>query len=241
MPKITTYLEPKPSLKTVLLLALLPFAIKLTCMSFSVIGYSVQSLYKIAQLAIPIFWRRKVQQYRGWQAVWPIDQPCPSWRLWLISVLVAIVLSVSAIMAITFLAPLLEIKPEILNSSFSKKFDLTPMIAILVVAYLFTINAAIEELHFRAWLDDELSKRCDSRLATIISSAMFAGMHLFIFIGMEPLGPLLLVLVFAALFIAGIGWSLIAKQPGGIHAAWLSHGLTDAVLLTWGLFWLGFL
>jgi hypothetical protein len=53
--------------------------------------------------------------------------------------------------------------------------------------------------------------------------------------------PLVLWLVFASLFIAGVSWSLIARRPGGIHAAWLSHGLTDAGLLTWGLFWLGYL
>ena len=68
----------------------------------------------------------------------------------------------------------------------------------------------------------------------------FGAMHGFIFSGVATVGPLAKLLLFVALFIAGISWSLIARRPGGIHAAWLSHGLTDAALLTWGLSWLGY-
>ena len=53
-------------------------------------------------------------------------------------------------------------------------------------------------------------------------------------------GAAVLALVFVSLWIAGASWSLIARRPGGIHAAWLSHGLTDSGLLTWGLLWLGY-
>jgi hypothetical protein len=48
------------------------------------------------------------------------------------------------------------------------------------------------------------------------------------------------VLLFVALLLIAVVWSLLARRPGGIHAAWLSHAMTDAGLLTWGLFWLGY-
>jgi hypothetical protein len=63
---------------------------------------------------------------------------------------------------------------------------------------------------------------------------------MFIFSGFPDVTVWVLSLVFLSLMIAGVSWSLIARREGGIHAAWLSHGLTDAGLLTWGLFWLGF-
>ncbi|MFV2069965.1 MAG: hypothetical protein ACC645_23610 [Pirellulales bacterium] len=68
----------------------------------------------------------------------------------------------------------------------------------------------------------------------------------------RPGGPLATLLLLAALpfcakgvvlglFAAGVVWSGITRLSGGIHAAWLAHGLTDAGLLTWGLFYLGYL
>ena len=75
----------------------------------------------------------------------------------------------------------------------------------------------------------------------IVSASAFASMHLLIFRGMPgaTAGPQ--AVVFASLALAGLFWSYLARRPGGIHAAWLSHGLTDALLLTWGLRWLGYL
>ena len=146
----------------------------------------------------------------------------------------------TAIVAVLTLAPMLAIDPEKIRAGLSDKFALTPAKAAIAVAYLFTINAALEELHFRAWLDRELTVRFGNRTGILLSAAVFAAMHMFIFSGMEGVTIWVLALVFLSLTIAGVSWSLIARRPGGIHAAWLSHGLTDAGLLTWGLFWLGF-
>ena len=65
-------------------------------------------------------------------------------------------------------------------------------------------------------------------------------MHTFIFAGFGGPESLILPAVFVALAVMGIAWSWLARFPGGIHAAWLAHGLTDAGFLTWGLFWLGY-
>lgn len=232
----------RPSVWSVLALAALPFLIKLGVVAAGATGYGLQSLYKLAQLAAPVYWRRAVDRRRGWSIVWPVDESLPSGRTVMMAVGVAALLAGTAILGILLVAPAagIPIDPQEIRSGFDARFQLTPLRAAGIVLYLLTINAALEELHFRAWLDRELSARWGARGGIGISAAAFALMHLFIFADMPAVTPLVLLLIFGALAIAGVAWSLIARRPGGIHAAWFSHGLTDAGLLTWGLFWLGY-
>ncbi len=226
----------------VLMLAALPFVAKGAVVWWGLKGYAWQSLYKVVQIAIPVGWRRQVEGHRGTYAVWPWDAGWPGAGTWFIAVLAAIGLAGSAVVAVTQIAPAmgLVIDPTELRAQMDDKFAMTPARAALVVLYLFTLNAAIEELLFRWWLDREVSAAWGDCLGIGISGSVFAAMHLFIFADMSAVTPLMLGLVFAALFLAGLVWSLIARRQGGIQAAWLSHGLTDAGLLTWGLFWLGY-
>ena len=110
----------------------------------------------------------------------------------------------------------------------------------IVVVFLTSINSALEELHFRAWLDPELSRRFGDSAGIVASAAAFGAMHVLIFANMRDVTPVVLGLVFLALFAMGTAWSMLARRPGGIHAAWFSHALTDAGLLTWGLYWLDY-
>ena len=103
-----------------------------------------------------------------------------------------------------------------------------------------TLNSGLEELHFRVWLDRELSRRYGDAVGIIFSAAAFAAMHLFIFANMRGIAAAAFACSLRALFAVAVAWSLLARRPGGIHAAWLSHALTDAGLMTWGLFWLGY-
>lgn len=226
----------------ILALASVPFVIKLGVLLAGATGYALQSLYKIAQLAVPAYWRGAIDRRRGWGVFWPVDEPLPSWTTVAAAVAVAAMLAGTAVCGVLFIAPTAGIAVNLqeLRSGFDTRFHLTPARAALIVLYLLTINAALEELHFRAWLDRELSSRWGSTVGILISAGAFALMHLFIFAGMPAATPVVLCLVFVGLGVAGICWSLIARRPGGIHAAWLSHGLTDAGLLTWGLFWLGY-
>jgi membrane protease YdiL (CAAX protease family) len=226
----------------VLALACVPFLVKFAVSVAGATGYGWQSLYKLAQLAVPAYWRRTIDRRRSWEVLWPVEQRLPSWSTMAIAVGVAAALAGAAVFGILVVAPVagIGIDPASLRSGFDEKFTLTPLRAVLIVIYLLTLNAALEELHFRAWLDRELSARLGNAAGIAISAAAFALMHLFIFAGMPAATPVILLLVFAALFVAGVAWSVIARRPGGIHAAWLSHGLTDAGLLTWGMFWLGY-
>ncbi len=223
-----------------ILLALLPAIAKLAVKMLGVTGYAFQSAYKVFQLAAPVFWRRKFGRHKWLSTVWPTNEPLPSATTWLLAVGVAMVLAGSAVATVLLLTEPLGLDRQTLREQFDAKFNMTPLLAIGVVLYLLTVNAALEELHFRAWLDRELAARFGDPAGILLSAVAFAGMHLFIFADMAGVTPLMLALVFVALFIGGVCWSLIARRPGGIHAAWLSHGLTDAGLLTWGLFWLGY-
>ena len=220
-------------------LAILPFAAKVLVVASGRTGYLVQSTYKALQAAAPIGWRRRFG-HRGLDCLWPVREPLPAASTWALAVLVAAALAGAAIAAVSVAAGRLGIDPAVLKTQYDAKFSLTPLKAAGIVAYLFTLNAALEELHFRAWLDREIAARFGHPAGIAVSASAFAAMHLGIFAGMEGATPIVLGLVFIGLLIAGVSWSLIARRPGGIHAAWLSHGLTDAGLLTWGLFWLGY-
>jgi len=74
-----------------------------------------------------------------------------------------------------------------------------------------------------------------------ISACAFALMHSLIFAGLPGIPVAGIALVCCGLAVAGVTFSLVMRLPGGIHAAWLCHGIVDALLLGWGLFWIGFL
>lgn len=223
-----------------LALALLPAVVKGIVWGVGLEGYAWQSSYKLLQLAAPILWRWWYGRRRGPALLWPVDEPLPAVGRWLAGVGIALGLAGSAILAVLLLAGALGLDPAALRAEFDQRFVLTPAKAVLVVVYLLSLNAALEELHFRAWLDRELRAHWGAVAAALVSSAAFAAIHLFIFAGMQGVSGLLLALVFLSLWGAGIAWSWLAQRPGGIHVAWLSHGLTDAGLLTWGLWWLGY-
>jgi membrane protease YdiL (CAAX protease family) len=237
----STSQDRRGSIWLIYLLAALPFAARAVTDVFGLPIHYGQVSYKLLLLIAPLWWRRRYDGRRWLACFWPIDEPLPNAATWLMAVASAAVLAGGAIFLIPLLAGPLGIEAVALGGEFTRRFDLTPLRAALIVAYLFTINAALEELHYRAWLDRELSARFGSPAGIIASAAIFSALHMFIFAPMAGVTLPVLVLIGVALFLAGALWSLLARRRGGIHAAWLSHGLTDAALLTWGLFWLGLL
>jgi membrane protease YdiL (CAAX protease family) len=133
------------------------------------------------------------------------------------------------------------IDPEPIRAGLDVRFAVGPVGACLVVIFLSLLNSALEELHFRAWLDREISSRWGTVAGISISAVAFGAMHVLIFLGMPGLPCLAMLLVPLGLAVAGVAWSILMRLPGGIHAAWFSHGLTDSLLLGWGLHWLGYI
>ncbi len=222
------------------LLALAPFAAKVISLVWLGNNYLAQSAYKVFQLAAPLWWRRSVDRRRGLAVLWPLERGWPAASTWAIAVGIAAAAVATAVVVLPWLAARLGIEAEPLRQDLDARFSMTPGRAALVVLFLSTWNAALEELHFRGWLDPELSRRFGDRVGIGGSAIAFAAMHLFIFANMHGATYVAMALLFLTLAAMGVIWSLLARRPGGIHAAWLCHALTDAGLLTWGLFWLGY-
>jgi membrane protease YdiL (CAAX protease family) len=223
-----------------LALALTPFAIKAASLAWFAQNYLAQSVYKLAQLAAPAGWRRQIDGRRGLACLWPIDEPLPSPATWALAVAIAAFSIASASVLVPWFAARAGLEPSALRAHFDEHFAMTPWRAMTVVAYLALINSALEELHFRAWLDRELSARWGQVAGVTASATAFAGMHTFIFARLAGLTAMMLAGVFVGLAVMAVLWSLLARRSGGIHAAWLSHGITDAGFLGWGLVWLGY-
>lgn len=222
-----------------LTLATLPFLAKAAVLATGVTGYLAQSLYKIFQLLIPCCWRRMLGK-RGLSILWPVEEPLPSLRTWLIATGAGVALSGTGIVFVLALSGALGIDPAVIREGLAGRFGVSGMSALAVVVFLAVINAAIEELHFRAWLDREISMRIGNKAGIGISASAFALMHSMIFAGLPGISVPAIALACMALVIAGVTFSLVMRRPGGIHAAWLCHGIVDVLLLGWGLFWLGF-
>ncbi|HAI98451.1 TPA: hypothetical protein DCL30_02815 [Candidatus Peribacteria bacterium] len=220
--------------------ASIPFLVKIAVLSLGVSGYLLQSLYKVFQLIVPGVWRYRDGK-TGARIVWPTDEPRPSAVLWIMATLIALVLSLSAIVALQLLIPLFHLDPETLRRGLDARFAVGPVGAVAVVVFLSFLNSALEELHFRAWLDRELSRSTGDTIGIITSASLFGLMHGLIFLGLPDVPTSLIPLAIIGLAIGGICWSLLLRKSGGIYAAWWSHGLTDALLLGWGLSWLGYL
>lgn len=220
--------------------ASLPVAAKCVVLALALQGYVAQSLYKVLQLAVPAVWRWR-GGLRGAAVLWPVDVPLPTARLWLGATTLGLSLSAAGAIAAWLLLPALGLSPLHLRAAFDARFAVTPLQAVLVVVFLSCANSALEELHFRAWLDRELLRRAGDATGIAVSAMVFGIMHALIVWGLPGVTPVLLCLVAIALALAGAAWSLLARCPGGIHAAWWSHALTDALLLTWGLWWLGYI
>ena len=229
-----------PGAGVVLALAAIPFALKVASQTWLPANYAAQSLYKLGQLLVPVVWRRRVDGQWGGACLWPVDQPRPAASTWAAAVIVAGVSILLAALLVPRVASALGVAPAEVRRHLEDKFSLAPSLLLPAIVFLSTLNAGLEELHYRAWLGQELSRRWGPTLGIATSSALFAAMHLFIFAGVRDVGCSALAVLFVVLAAAGTLWSLIALRPGGIHAAWLCHGLTDAGLLGWGLVWLGY-
>ena len=147
-------------------------------------------------VAAPVGWRRTVDQPARAVVLWPIDQPWPRpgtwarrWRLprspsgWPRS------------RCRRWPATWASKRPRSAKK-WMQSFTSLPRRAVAVVVFLTALNSALEELHFRAWLDPELSRRFGNAVGITTSAAAFAGMHLFIFADMRGVTPLAFGLVF---------------------------------------------
>lgn len=221
-------------------LAAAPAVAKVVSQALFSQNYLAQSAYKLLQLAAPVGWRSAAEGRRGLRSLWPVEEPLPSRGVWLSAAALSAGTIALAIVLLPLVAAWLGLQPAALRAHFDREFGLHPWAALVIVAFLSTLNAALEELHFRHWLDGQLSARYGDRVGIGVSAVAFGGMHAFIFARLPGVTMVVLALVTLGLAAVGASWSLLCRRPGGIHAAWFAHAVTDAGFLTWGLWWLGY-
>lgn len=214
----------------IILLAAMPFAVK--ALTLGMTGYVLQSLYKVVQLLIPVGWR--------WAHGETFNEPRPTRSVLLLGILVAVLGTGIAIVAVLLVTSLFQLNPATIRMGFDTRFAVSGSQAFAVVVFLSVINSALEELHFRYWLDAELSRRAGTTVGIAVSALAFGCMHGFIVLGLPDIPSMLIIPIALGIALMGACWSGLMRYPGGIYAAWLSHALTDVLLLTWGLFWLGY-
>lgn len=229
------------SIFKILALASLPFIAKGAVLYVGLSGYVLQSLYKVLQLLIPTIWRYTQGSKRGIAIFWPVDIVFPPLRTIIIATGIGLLLPCIAISGIYILQPYLHIDPSVIRASFDERFTVDAIGAISVALFLATANAALEELHFRHWMNGELLKYMKPLYGYLISSTLFAAMHMLIFTGLDTIPSLLINLAIFGIFIIGMLWSFLSRLPGGIHAAWWSHCLNNIILMSWGLYWLRYI
>ena len=224
----------------ILALALLPFLAKGATLWLGVSGYLLQSLYKILQLAIPAIWRWRSGKHT-WNILWPFSQGAACRETRLLAIVSGLGIGGTAIAAVKLASPLLHVDPAIIRAGLDARFVATPATALGIVLFLSLLNAWVEELHFRVWLDRELSKRWGNTAGIVFSATAFGTMHVLIFWGLPGFTPVLLMLIALGLAAAGVVWSFLVRlRRGGAVAAALSHIVADALFLSWGLLWLGY-
>lgn len=120
--------------------------------------------------------------------------------------------------------------PAALRAAFDARYGYTPASAIAVCVLLACVNSLLEEWFYRGFLDP--------RLGPLATSIVFGLQHVIVLGGIAGLMPALAA--GAACAAAGLVWSLLAWR-GGIVLSFLSHALTDMILLAAGLRLLGYL
>lgn len=93
---------------------------------------------------------------------------------------------------------------------------------LLVLAVL--IAPPVEELIFRGVLLRSLMRRVSFWPAALISSALFAGLHLY-----EVHGVAAMVLLFASIAVFGIGQCLLVRWTGRLATSITAHAVSNAV------------
>ena len=118
--------KPAVEAAAVVVLALLPFALKAAALAWFSSNYLAQSAYKLLQLAVPVAWRRRVDRATGWRSVWPVDEPLPALSTWLIAVVLALATIALAAVLIPWLAGRSGIDPRELRQHFDDRYALNP-------------------------------------------------------------------------------------------------------------------
>lgn len=183
-------------------------------------GWVGHGLYKIALFSIPLYFGLRPRRI---PSINPRDRVA--------AILSGIILGGVAFGLLYTIMPLL-IDPIEVRRGFDSRYGYTPTTAIIAAILIMSINALLEEWFYRGFLDDHAG--------VPVSVLAFGAQHMIVLGGLVGFWPA--VLAGAAVMPAGAIWTWIARRSGSkIFLPWISHMLTDVVLLGGGLWMLGYL
>lgn len=179
-------------------------------------GWMGHGLYKILLLGIPF--------YFGARMSWPRRGSIRD------AVLSGIALGALAFGLLYFILPLL-VDVASVRAGFDARYHYTPTTAVIAAVLIMSINALLEEWFYRGFLD--------GYSGVALSVFFFGAQHAVVLAGIAGLVPGIIAGV--AVMPAGLLWTWLARRSNGIFIPFISHALTDVILLTGGLWMLGYL
>jgi membrane protease YdiL (CAAX protease family) len=187
------------------------------------LALSVGSLlhYAAAITVIVVMGRRAVRSSGGWQRAFGWGRP-----RWLDLALGAGG-AVAEFVARIVVAVVLVVAVPALRGHAESNIDLSgrpvgELVALLILAVL--VAPPVEELIFRGVLLRALMRRIRFWPAALVSSALFAALHLY-----EVGSAASMVLLFASIFVFGLGQCLLVRWTGRLATSITAHAISNAV------------
>jgi membrane protease YdiL (CAAX protease family) len=201
----------------IFLIGLLPTAVAVAGVALGT-AWLGHAAYKFLLLALPLI--------LGWRfsSLYPIRRAALT-----PAILSGLALGGTAAVGLAVLLPALR-EPALIRASLDARYGLTPVLAIVFALFNMTVNAVLEEVFYRGLLAP--------RLGTIVSTTLFALQHVAILAG--PAGLPAALAAGGCTFLAGVVWCGLAARHG-LAAAAISHIAADLVVLSTGLWLLGYL
>lgn len=187
------------------------------------IAFGIGSIlhYAVAVLVIVLLGRRVSQQVGGWFAAFGWGRPKVVDLALGVGGAVA-EFGLRAIAAIIMLIAVPALRHGDPNNVSLSNRPVAEVTTLIIVAVL--IAPPIEELIFRGLLLRTLMRRIAFWPAALISTAIFAALHLY-----EVHGIASMVLLFVSIFVFGLGQCLLVRWTGRLSTSIVAHSATNLV------------
>lgn len=200
-------------------------ALVMTNFFAGILGSIVYTLGKIWQMALPAFWRIKVEKKEiSWS---PVDKGG-----WGVAAGLGIGMSLVMLVSWWLLGNRLDAS-EI--QAYVEPFGLlNPWMYFALFCYWVFINSVMEEYLFRWFIFEKFETFVDGKIAVILSALVFTAHH---FIGVVVMFPLpLAILASIGVFCGGAIWSWLYLRYRSIWPCYLSHAIVDVAMFGIGAY-----
>ena len=204
------------------------------------IQYSVYSLGKCLQFALPVLWVfGKLRHRFSIQELWP-DFKSGGWGLGVLMGVASLVAMLALFHFVLsgqawFTASIDEVRAKVIAIGCDRKMPFLAMACFYSVVHSF-----LEEYYWRWFVYDLGKKFYSTTISNIVSSLGFAAHHVILlgfFFGWDSPWTYAISLAIA---VGGMAWSWMYERDGKLWSPWVSHAIVNAGIFTLGYFiWQG--